>query len=100
MIRLKGTGDPIAYEVTNPSGYLNHLFTQPAHRSKGLGTAVEREICAKLIKKGIVPAKDVSMRAGNAVTMSERSPYWTKWTDFEGNPVIMKFHHIIKKEMS
>ena len=100
MIKVSGTGEPIAYEVTNPCGYLNHLFTHPAHRSKGLGTAVEKELCVKLIKKGIAPSKDVSMRGGIAVRLSEKSPYWTRWEDSEGNPVVMKFHHIIQRETS
>ncbi|KAE9550075.1 hypothetical protein FO519_006707 [Halicephalobus sp. NKZ332] len=91
MIRVSGTGEPAAFELTDPTGYLNHLFTQPLHRVKGLGTAVEKGLCVKLIKRGMIPFKEVGIHNENAVKATNKSPYWTRWEDSEGKPILMTF---------
>jgi len=83
MIRVKETGEPAAFEVVNPIGSLSHQFTQPAHRRKGLGAAVEKQICVKLIKKGMVPCKNVEDDNLNVIKSSDKNPYWTKKADSE-----------------
>ena len=98
MVRVTGTGEPVAFEMLNPRGSLNHLFTQPAHRSKGLGSAVEKAICVKLIKKGIIPAKNVESYNVNVVKSTDKNPYWTRRDDSEGNPIMMEFLKVSKNE--
>lgn len=98
MIRVSGTGEPVSFELTDPCGFLNHLFTQPSHRSKGLGVATEKGLCVKLIKNGMIPAKDVETNNPNVIAWSDKSPYWTRWDDAEGNPVMMMFLKVMKKE--
>ena len=98
MIRVKGTGEPVSFEHTDPCGYLTHLFTQPSPRSKGLATVTENDLCVKLIKAGMIPFKDVETNNPNVITWTDKSPYWTRWDDQEGNPVIMMFLKVMKKE--
>lgn len=98
MIRVSGTGEPASYELTDACGFLNHLFTRPPHRSKGLGAATENGLCVKLIKHGMVPAKDVETNNPDVIKWSDKSPYWTRWNDSEGNPTIMMFLRVMKKE--
>ncbi len=43
-------GKAVAFEMVEPSGYENHLFTIPEHRRKGLGTAVELRLSQKCIE--------------------------------------------------
>jgi hypothetical protein len=43
-------GSPVAFEMCDPSGFANHLFTIPKHRRKGLGTAVELRFCQNCIR--------------------------------------------------
>jgi len=98
MIRVKGTGEPAAFELVNPLGSLSHQFTQPAHRLKGLGAAVEQQLCVKLIKKGMVPSKNVEYDNLNVVRSADKNPYWTKRVDSEGHPITMAYYRIKKKE--
>ena len=100
MIRVTGTGEAVAFEHVDPCGFLNHHFVQPAHRSKGLGAAVEKDLCVKLIKKGILHFKDVEIHNSIVVESSDRSPYWTKRKDSEGNPAIFMFFKVKKKEVT
>ncbi|KAE9549266.1 hypothetical protein FO519_007516 [Halicephalobus sp. NKZ332] len=97
MIRVSGTGEPAAFELTDPCGYLNHLFTQPSHRLKGLGTATEKGICVKLIKGGMVPFKVVGTGNTNVVRSTDKNPYWTRWEDSEGKPILVTFIQFKRK---
>lgn len=99
MIRVTGTGEPAAFELSDPFGFINHLYTQPDHRSKGLGSAIEKQICAKLIRKEIVPTKDVEVDNLPVVKSSNKSPYWTRKADSNGDPITTMFLKGIRKEL-
>uniref|UniRef100_A0AC34QUZ5 Glycine N-acyltransferase-like protein n=1 Tax=Panagrolaimus sp. JU765 TaxID=591449 RepID=A0AC34QUZ5_9BILA len=98
MIRVADSGKPAAFEVTDACGFLNHLYTMPEHRRKGLGTAVEMEICRKLIEAGMTPNKDVETWNSHVIATSEKSPYWTCWKDDSGNPVHVLFLKVYSKK--
>uniref|UniRef100_A0A914CC21 Glycine N-acyltransferase-like protein n=1 Tax=Acrobeloides nanus TaxID=290746 RepID=A0A914CC21_9BILA len=120
LIREKSSGKPIAYELVDPSGYINHQYTCPEHRQKGLGNAVEMDVSRKCIdgyinhqytcpehrQKGLGNAveMDVSRKCieigivpNKTVSIkntnfesSKRCPYWTLW-EHNGNPVIFAY---------
>uniref|UniRef100_A0AC34GE44 FR47-like domain-containing protein n=1 Tax=Panagrolaimus sp. ES5 TaxID=591445 RepID=A0AC34GE44_9BILA len=72
LVREKKTGEAIAFELVDLSGFMNHLFTLPEHRNKGIGYAVETDLCIKLIREGIVPFKDVETFNKNVLAASEK----------------------------
>uniref|UniRef100_A0A914CAH6 Glycine N-acyltransferase-like protein n=2 Tax=Acrobeloides nanus TaxID=290746 RepID=A0A914CAH6_9BILA len=80
------TGFPIAYEMTDSSAICTHQYVHPDHRRKGLGNAVERDLCQKCIRLGITPNKTVETFNKEVLDASNRSPYWTRW-EHDGNPV-------------
>ena len=98
MVRATGTGEIVAFEITYPRGSLNHLFTQPSHRLRGLGSAVEKALCVKLIKNGIIPSKNVASDNLSVVKSTDKNPYWTRKDDSEGNPIMMTYFKVVKKE--
>lgn len=50
LVRDKKTGDAVSFELVDSTGFLNHLFTLPEHRNRGIGAAVEVNLCLKLIR--------------------------------------------------
>jgi hypothetical protein len=76
LIRHKSTGDAVAFE-----------YVLPEHRQKGLGSAVEKMVCQKLIKENMMPFKFVELSNEKVIAASKKSKYWTCWKDSNG-PVI------------
>lgn len=50
LIRHKSTDDVVAFEYVDARGCINHQYVLAEHRQKGLGSAVEKLVCQKLIK--------------------------------------------------
>uniref|UniRef100_A0A914Z623 Glycine N-acyltransferase-like protein n=1 Tax=Panagrolaimus superbus TaxID=310955 RepID=A0A914Z623_9BILA len=50
LIRHKSGDNVVAFEYVDARGCMNHQFVLPEHRCKGLGSAVEKALCLKLIK--------------------------------------------------
>uniref|UniRef100_A0A7E4UQU1 Glycine N-acyltransferase-like protein n=1 Tax=Panagrellus redivivus TaxID=6233 RepID=A0A7E4UQU1_PANRE len=97
LIRHKLTQLPAAFEMTDAGGFLTHHYTMPEHRRKGLGEAVEKDICRKLINEGFVPSKDVETFNEAVLSASNKSPYWTRW-EVADEPVVMTFLKHVAKE--
>uniref|UniRef100_A0A915DW02 Glycine N-acyltransferase-like protein n=1 Tax=Ditylenchus dipsaci TaxID=166011 RepID=A0A915DW02_9BILA len=57
LVREKGTNKLASFEVMDLSGCLNHQYTFPEFRRKGLAQCVEMDLCQKIIKNGDVPFK-------------------------------------------
>uniref|UniRef100_A0AC35GB05 GNAT family N-acetyltransferase n=1 Tax=Panagrolaimus sp. PS1159 TaxID=55785 RepID=A0AC35GB05_9BILA len=93
LVREKSTKQPIAFEMIDMSGLCNHLFTLPEHRQKGIGSAVEKDLCLKLIRENMTPYKTVELFNEDVIASSDRSKYWTRW-ELNGKPV-----HIIYKDV-
>ncbi|KAE9546333.1 hypothetical protein FO519_010455, partial [Halicephalobus sp. NKZ332] len=83
MIRVSETGEPAAFELTDPWGFVMHRFTLPPHRSKGLGSAVQKEIFVKLIKRGIIPSGYIETNNSSVIESANKNPYRTRWDDAE-----------------
>uniref|UniRef100_A0AC34FSM7 Glycine N-acyltransferase-like protein n=1 Tax=Panagrolaimus sp. ES5 TaxID=591445 RepID=A0AC34FSM7_9BILA len=97
LVREKKTDEAIAFELVDSSGFMNHLFTLPEHRNKGIGYAVETDLCIKLIREGIVPFKDVETFNKSVLAASEKSKYWTRWNSANDEPILVTFHkHVFK----
>uniref|UniRef100_A0AC34FE13 FR47-like domain-containing protein n=1 Tax=Panagrolaimus sp. ES5 TaxID=591445 RepID=A0AC34FE13_9BILA len=97
LVREKRTEEAIAFEHVDSTGFMNHLFTHPEHRNKGIGSAVEIDLCIKLIREGIVPFKDVETFNKNVLAASEKSKYWTRWNSINGQAVLVNSHkHVLK----
>uniref|UniRef100_A0AC34GHV1 N-acetyltransferase domain-containing protein n=1 Tax=Panagrolaimus sp. ES5 TaxID=591445 RepID=A0AC34GHV1_9BILA len=79
LVREKTSGKPIAWEMIDMSGLCNHLFTLPEHRNKGIGSAVEKDLCLKLIRENMTPYKTVELFNKDVLASSDRSKYWTRW---------------------
>uniref|UniRef100_A0AC34G6X4 Glycine N-acyltransferase-like protein n=1 Tax=Panagrolaimus sp. ES5 TaxID=591445 RepID=A0AC34G6X4_9BILA len=84
LIRDKKTDEPVSFEHSDTRGCLNHLLTFPSHRNKGLGTSVEKSLCIKMIKNGMVPYKFVETTNLSVIKSNNRSKYWTCWEDLNG----------------
>uniref|UniRef100_A0AC35GEH1 Glycine N-acyltransferase-like protein n=1 Tax=Panagrolaimus sp. PS1159 TaxID=55785 RepID=A0AC35GEH1_9BILA len=84
MIREKATEKPISFEHSDNRGCLAHLFTLEQHRNKGLGNAVEKNICLKLIKNKIIPYKFIEISNSKVLESTIRSKYWTRWENSNG----------------
>uniref|UniRef100_A0A914EQC9 Uncharacterized protein n=1 Tax=Acrobeloides nanus TaxID=290746 RepID=A0A914EQC9_9BILA len=50
IIRKEGEPNPVAFELMDPSGFLNHHYTQLEHRRKGLGAAVELDLAQNSLR--------------------------------------------------
>uniref|UniRef100_A0A914PA79 Glycine N-acyltransferase-like protein n=1 Tax=Panagrolaimus davidi TaxID=227884 RepID=A0A914PA79_9BILA len=87
LIRDSLTDEPVSFEHSDTRGCLNHLLTFPLHRNKGLGTSVEKNLCLKMIQKGMIPYKFVETTNFAVAESNIRSKYWTCWKDMNG-PVI------------
>lgn len=49
LIREK-SGLAVAFELLDPSWQFTHQYVMPEHRRKGLGNAIERDLCQKCIR--------------------------------------------------
>uniref|UniRef100_A0A914Z099 Glycine N-acyltransferase-like protein n=1 Tax=Panagrolaimus superbus TaxID=310955 RepID=A0A914Z099_9BILA len=97
LVREKQRNEAISFELVDLSGFMNHLFTLPEHRNKGIGSAVETDLCIKLIKEGIVPYKDVETFNKSVLAASEKSKYWTRWNSANDEPILVNFYkHVFK----
>ena len=47
---IKKNDEVVAYEMVDPSGFLKAHYVFPVHRGKGLGNAIERDLCKKCIR--------------------------------------------------
>uniref|UniRef100_A0A914VX40 Glycine N-acyltransferase-like protein n=1 Tax=Plectus sambesii TaxID=2011161 RepID=A0A914VX40_9BILA len=88
-----------AFEILYQTGILNHLYTLPEYRGKGLAKVVELKLCQKLIDIGICPFKCVAVGNSVAMPMADNSPYWKKIFSGSG-PVIFDYRHIQRKSDS
>uniref|UniRef100_A0A0K0F8U9 Glycine N-acyltransferase-like protein n=1 Tax=Strongyloides venezuelensis TaxID=75913 RepID=A0A0K0F8U9_STRVS len=93
---IKYKGEPISFEMNDPSGFLNHQFTIEEHRRKGLGLAVELELSKKIVNLKRTPYKTVELYNKSVIENSNNSQYWTRWNDKDGNPVEFLFIRIFK----
>jgi GNAT superfamily N-acetyltransferase len=75
----------VSFEMVCPSGSMNHLYTLPEFRGKGLGTAVELKLCQKLITMDIWPFKRVITENTKTVEMTLKLPYWKELKDGKSN---------------
>ncbi|KAE9549111.1 hypothetical protein FO519_007672 [Halicephalobus sp. NKZ332] len=98
LIRLESTGEAVSYEMSD-SGYIHHLYTMPEHRRKGLGDAVEKDICTNIIKTGYTPFKAVELFNKAVLASTDRSEFWTKVCFEDGNPVSYYFHFLESPEL-
>uniref|UniRef100_A0AC35TZT2 Glycine N-acyltransferase-like protein n=1 Tax=Rhabditophanes sp. KR3021 TaxID=114890 RepID=A0AC35TZT2_9BILA len=81
------TGHPASFVMTDPSGFLNHLFTLEEDRRKGLGLIVEIECCKKTIREGRIPYKTVEHYNTLSLKASDQSPYYTRWNYPNGEAI-------------
>lgn len=49
-IASNATGELVSFGLVDPSGFLNHFWTDPIHRRKGLAQAIGVELCKKCIR--------------------------------------------------
>uniref|UniRef100_A0A0N4ZIG5 Glycine N-acyltransferase-like protein n=1 Tax=Parastrongyloides trichosuri TaxID=131310 RepID=A0A0N4ZIG5_PARTI len=88
---IKYQGKPVSFEMSDPSGFLNHQFTIEEHRRKGLGLAIEIEISKKAIALDRIPFKTVELYNKSVLKNSDKSKYWTRWNDANHLPVEFLF---------
>uniref|UniRef100_A0A914C2N4 Glycine N-acyltransferase-like protein n=1 Tax=Acrobeloides nanus TaxID=290746 RepID=A0A914C2N4_9BILA len=101
IIRKEGEPNPVAFELMDPSGFLNHHYTQLEHRRKGLGAAVELELAQNCLRLGIHPFKLVEAWNNSVLETSNRSRYWSRLEYDDGEVVPMYFAvHFMKKYLT
>ena len=85
----------VAFEMVCPSGSMNHLYTLPEFRGKGLGTAVELKLCQKLIAMDFWPFKRAVIENTKMIEMSRKLPYWKEIEDgTTKEPIIVDCRHV------
>uniref|UniRef100_A0A914VUS9 Glycine N-acyltransferase-like protein n=1 Tax=Plectus sambesii TaxID=2011161 RepID=A0A914VUS9_9BILA len=72
-VGVKFGDELVSFEMVCATGAMNHLYTLPEFRRKGLGTAVELKLCQKLIGIGIWPFKFVEIVNPKVIEMSQKS---------------------------
>uniref|UniRef100_A0AC35TT56 Glycine N-acyltransferase-like protein n=1 Tax=Rhabditophanes sp. KR3021 TaxID=114890 RepID=A0AC35TT56_9BILA len=80
-----------SYVMTDPAGFLTHLYTVEEHRYKGLGTAVELEACKKMIVLNRIPFKQIEHYNVLSLKSADNSPYWTRLNYESGEAVTFLF---------
>uniref|UniRef100_A0A914WU79 Glycine N-acyltransferase-like protein n=1 Tax=Plectus sambesii TaxID=2011161 RepID=A0A914WU79_9BILA len=80
-IGVKYDGQLVAFEMMHHTGAMNHLYTVPEFRGKGLGTAVELKLVQIIMDKGVMPFKTVSFGAPLGMSLTAKSSYWEKVVD-------------------
>uniref|UniRef100_A0A7E4URW4 Glycine N-acyltransferase-like protein n=1 Tax=Panagrellus redivivus TaxID=6233 RepID=A0A7E4URW4_PANRE len=98
LIRHIPSGNAVSYEHIDVAGLLTHLFTLPEHRRKGLGTAVEIDLCRKCIETGINPFKYVELFNVKVLETSDKTDYWSRMNDETGAAIVTTFLKMTKKE--
>uniref|UniRef100_A0A914ZEK2 Glycine N-acyltransferase-like protein n=3 Tax=Parascaris univalens TaxID=6257 RepID=A0A914ZEK2_PARUN len=87
----------VSFEMSDPMGAHNHLYTLDEHRRKGLGTTVELRLSQKCIKEAIWPFKFVELYNKLSLDASNRSPYWTRYESHNNTPRVLNFFRMDKK---
>uniref|UniRef100_A0A914CAR9 Glycine N-acyltransferase-like protein n=1 Tax=Acrobeloides nanus TaxID=290746 RepID=A0A914CAR9_9BILA len=90
LVRSKKNAELVGWALLDPSGYIRHHYVLPDHRQKGIGSAIEKDICKKCLKKNIAPYKTVEIDNPEAMEFSIKSKFWTRWFNNDG-PVLVHF---------
>uniref|UniRef100_A0A7E4VXT4 Glycine N-acyltransferase-like protein n=1 Tax=Panagrellus redivivus TaxID=6233 RepID=A0A7E4VXT4_PANRE len=98
LIRHIPTGDAASCEHIDAVGLMTHQFTIKEHRQKGLGTAVEKDMCRQLISLGLTPFKCVELYNVNLLKASDNTVYWTRRDCDIGKPSVTTYLEIISKK--
>lgn len=88
----------VSFEMVCLTGVMNHLYTLPEFRMKGLGTAVELRLCQKLIAMDIWPFKFVEIGNTQAIEMSKKSGYWHPVTEPKTGEARLADWRVLKKK--
>jgi hypothetical protein len=81
------TNKLIAFEYNDGIGTIAHQYVYPEYRNKGIGKAVEILICQKNLKElDILPSKCVALTRTKVISITEKTKYWSKLMDANGNP--------------
>ncbi|VDK55676.1 unnamed protein product [Anisakis simplex] len=89
--------EAVSFEMCDPSGFQNHLFTIEQHRGKGLGTAVEMRLCQQCISEQLWPFKCVELYNTSVLKSANESHLWTRLDDLSHNPIAINFIRFSKK---
>ncbi|CAJ0566818.1 unnamed protein product, partial [Mesorhabditis spiculigera] len=87
---VRHNGDPVAFEMLDPAGFLNHQFVFEDHRRRGLGNAVELLLTQKCIRNKMTPFKTVSKSNRIVLDATAKNRFWTRWEE-NGQPVTVIF---------
>uniref|UniRef100_A0A915DVZ2 Glycine N-acyltransferase-like protein n=1 Tax=Ditylenchus dipsaci TaxID=166011 RepID=A0A915DVZ2_9BILA len=91
LVREKETDKLACFELMDFSGCLNHQYTFPEFRRKGLAKCVEMDLCQKMIKKGDIPFKWVEAWNIDVIKPLERSNIWQRWQNKNGEYITFSF---------
>jgi hypothetical protein len=81
------TNKLVSFEYNDGIGTIAHQYTYPEYRNKGLGKAVEILICQKNLRElDILPSKCVAPARPKVIAITEKTKYWSKLMDTNGNP--------------
>lgn len=76
---------------------MNHLYTAPEFRGKGIGRAVELKLAQIIIDKGLTPFKTVSFGAPLGMALTDKSSYWEKIVDEKTKEPIVADFYIMRR---
>lgn len=68
-------------------GIMNHLYTVPEFRRRGLAMLVEKKQCQKMVQNGYIPVKTVICGNVDGEKITEACPWW----EFVGNVSWVRF---------
>jgi len=76
-----------SFEMVHAIGIMNHLYTAPEFRRRGLGTLVELKLAQLLIERNHIPVKMVAPGNIEGEKITQASPWWTSmgamnWMNF------------------
>jgi ribosomal protein S18 acetylase RimI-like enzyme len=82
-------GKVVAFTLATTYGYVNHVYTHPDHRGRGLGAAMVSRLLAALARRGVQRATILTHETNpTAIALYERMgfevdfrypQFWTKW---------------------
>uniref|UniRef100_A0A915E8Q3 Glycine N-acyltransferase-like protein n=1 Tax=Ditylenchus dipsaci TaxID=166011 RepID=A0A915E8Q3_9BILA len=99
LLRESKSNKLVSFELLDPSGFLNHQYTLPEFRNRGLGSLVERDMCKKCLRLGILPHKCIEMYNVDLLKACSKSTFWKKWVDGQGQDIAFTFiqHKLVEK---
>jgi len=70
-----------SFEIVHPVGMMNHLYTVPEFRRRGLATLVELKLAQLLIERNHIPVKVLMPGNIEGEKITQASPWWSYMGD-------------------